>query len=92
MAGRSFAYISKRGVGVGQIPTTAKSVVFFIYASSKKIRSRIHEHTISLRFLGIILRVIIFEVSIYTMFTLQTSFKLLLLKEGGGGGGRSKIR
>ncbi len=47
---------------------------------------RIHERTISLRFLGIILRVLRLEVS-YTMF--QTSFKPLLLMGGGGevGGG-----
>ncbi len=35
--------------------------------------SRIHERTISLKFLGIILRVFRFKVSVY-MFTLQTSF------------------
>jgi hypothetical protein len=43
----------------------------------------------SLRFLGIILRVLRLEV-FYTMFTLQTSFKLLFLGGwgvGGGGGG-----
>ncbi len=51
--------------------------------------SQIREHTISLRFLGIIFRVLRLEVSVYilyTMFTLQTSFKPLL-EEGG-----SKIR
>ena len=47
-------------------------------------RGRIHERTISLTFLGIILRVLRLEVS-YTMFTLQTSFKPLLLKGWGGG-------
>ncbi len=51
--------------------------------------SRIHERTISLRFLGIILRVLRLEVS-YTMFTFQTIFKPLLLMGGGVGGG-SKI-
>jgi hypothetical protein len=45
--------------------------------------SRIHERTISLRFLGIILGVLRLEVSV--MFTLQTCFKPLLLKGGGGG-------
>jgi len=45
------------------------------------IRSWIHERTISLRFLGIILRVLRFP---YTMFTLQTSFKPTLLKGEGG--------
>ncbi len=44
---------------------------------------RIHGRTISLRFLGIILRVLRLMFP-YTMFTLQTSFKLLLLKGGGG--------
>jgi hypothetical protein len=38
--------------------------------------SRIHEHTISMRFLGIILRVLRLERFQYTIFTLQTSFKL----------------
>ncbi len=42
-----------------------------------------------MRFLGIILRVIRLEVFV-TMFTLQTSFKPLLLGRWGGGGG-SKI-
>ncbi len=46
------------------------------------IRSWIHERTISLRFLCIILRVLRLEVP-YTMFTLQTSFKPLLLKGRG---------
>jgi hypothetical protein len=50
-------------------------------------RTQIHERTISLRFLGIILRVLRLEIP-YTMFTLQTSFQPLLLKGGGG----SKIR
>ncbi len=44
-------------------------------------RSRIHERKISLGFLGIIFWVLRLDVSIYcTMFTLQTSFKPLLLK------------
>jgi hypothetical protein len=47
-------------------------------------RSRIHERTISLRFLGIILGVLILEVSVNNV-TLQTSFKPLLLRGGGGG-------
>jgi hypothetical protein len=46
--------------------------------------SRIHERTISLRFRDIILRVFRLEVP-YTMFTLQTSFKPLLLKGEGVG-------
>jgi len=42
-------------------------------------RSQIHERTFSLRFLGIILSVRRLEVSVYNV-SLQTSFKLLLLK------------
>ncbi len=41
------------------------------------LRSRIHESTISLRFLGIILRVLILEVSVYNAYItneLQTTF------------------
>jgi hypothetical protein len=45
--------------------------------------SRIHKRTISLRFLSIILKVLRLVVSV-SMFTLQTSFKSLLLKGGGG--------
>ncbi len=40
-------------------------------------RSRIHEHTISLRFLGIILRVLRLEVSVYNVYIanqFQTTF------------------
>jgi hypothetical protein len=44
--------------------------------------NRIHQRTVSMRFLSIILRVLRYEVS-YTMFTLQTSFKPLLLRGGG---------
>jgi hypothetical protein len=48
-------------------------------------RSRIHERTISLRFLGIILRVLRLEVSVSNVY-ITTSFKPLLLKGGGGEG------
>ncbi len=46
-----------------------------------------HERTISLKFLGIILRVLRLEVSVYStmLFILKTSFKSILLKGGGGG-------
>jgi hypothetical protein len=47
-------------------------------------RSGIHERIISLRFLGILWRVLRLEVSIYNV-SLQTSFKPLLLKGGEGG-------
>jgi len=46
--------------------------------------SRIHERTISLRFLGIILKFLGLEVSI-NYVTLQSSFKPFLLKGEGGG-------
>jgi hypothetical protein len=47
-------------------------------------RSRIHERKISLRFLGIILRVLRLDVSIYcTIFTIQTSIKPLFPKNSG---------
>jgi hypothetical protein len=49
-------------------------------------RSRIHESTISLRFLCIILRILRLD-ALTTIFTLQTSFKPFLLGEGGEGEG-----
>jgi hypothetical protein len=55
----------------------------FIEKSKLKLsRSRIHERAISLRFLGIILKVIRLQVNVfpYTIFTLQSSFKPILLK------------
>jgi hypothetical protein len=58
--------------------------------NKKHNRSRIHERTISLRFLSIILRVLRLRFP-YTMFTLQTSLKPLLLKTGGGGGVKIQI-
>ncbi len=50
---------------------------------TKLSRSRIHERTISLKFLGIILRVFRLEVSVYNIY-FQTTFAQV----GGGGGGR----
>ncbi len=44
--------------------------------------SRIQERTIVLRFLGKILRVLRFEISVYNVYITN-----LLLKEGGGGEG-----
>jgi hypothetical protein len=50
-----------------------------------KTRSRIHERTISLRFHGIILRVLRLEISMINVYiTLQTSFKPLLPGVAGG--------
>ncbi len=45
-------------------------------------RSRIHERTFSLRFLGIVLKVLRLKVSVYNVYT---SFKQLMLRGGGGG-------
>jgi hypothetical protein len=53
-------------------------------------RSRIHERTISFRFLGTVLRVLRLEVSLYHAY-ITNQFKPLLLGGGGGGGG-AKIR
>jgi hypothetical protein len=47
-------------------------------------RSRIHERYFVEVSAGIILRVLRLEVSVYTMFTLQTSFKPILPKGGRG--------
>jgi hypothetical protein len=46
-------------------------------------RSRIHERTISLRFLGIILRVIRLEVSVYNVF-ITNQFQPTFARGGGG--------
>jgi hypothetical protein len=49
------------------------------------LRGQMHERTILLRFLGMIMIVLFSDLRFPdTMFTLQTSFKPLLLKEGGG--------
>ncbi len=53
-------------------------------SQARQVRSRIHERTISLRFLGIILRVHSFEVSVYNVY----NTKRYNLKGDGGGGGR----
>ncbi len=61
-------------------------ILYFVYVM--ECRSRIHEHTISLRFLRIILRFLTvyrLEVSVYCiMFTVKTSFKPLFAWRGGG--------
>jgi hypothetical protein len=54
-------------------------------------RSRFYERTISLRFLGIILRVFRLEVP-YTMFTLPNQFKSTFARGGGGGGVKNVSR
>jgi hypothetical protein len=63
-----------------------------MYSSLQAVqaKSRIHERTHSLRFLGIILRALRLEVP-YTMFTITTQFFNPLLLKGWGGGGVSKI-
>jgi hypothetical protein len=51
-----------------------------------KGRSRIHEHTISLRFLGIILRFLRLEVSVYNVY-IANQFQITFARGRGGGGG-----
>jgi hypothetical protein len=46
-------------------------------------RSRIHERTISARFLGIILRVLRLEVSVYKVY-IANQFQTTFAQEGGG--------
>jgi hypothetical protein len=48
-------------------------------------RSQIHERTISLKFLGIILRVLRLEVSVYNVY-ITNQFKTTFSRWGGGGG------
>jgi hypothetical protein len=50
-------------------------------------RGRIHERTILLRFLGIILRVLILEVSEYNVY-ITNQFQTTFAQTGGGGGVR----
>jgi hypothetical protein len=59
-----------------------------LFNKAKVYRSRIHERSISLRFLGIILRVIRVEISVYNVYftnQFQTTFAW------GWGGGGDKI-
>jgi hypothetical protein len=57
-----------------------------------KGRSRIHEHTISLRFLGIILRVLRLEVSVYNVY-IANQFQTTFARGAGvGGGGVKSLR
>jgi hypothetical protein len=53
-------------------------------------RSRIYEHTISLRFLSIILRVLKLEVSVNNVFITE-QFQTPFAQRGGGGGGRKSV-
>ncbi len=48
----------------------------------EEYRSRIHERTISLRFLGIILRVLRLEVSLYKVY-ITNQFQTTFAKKGG---------
>ncbi len=48
-------------------------------------RSRIHERTISLRFLGIILRVLRLEVSAFNVYITNSLNKTTFAQSGGGG-------
>jgi hypothetical protein len=53
-------------------------------------RSRIYENKISLRFLGIILRVLKLEVSVYNVF-ITNQFQTTFARGGGGGGGNPLV-
>jgi hypothetical protein len=55
---------------------------------NKKVltRSRTHKRTIGLRFLGIILRVLRLEVSVYNVY-ITNQFQTNFAREGGGVGG-----
>jgi hypothetical protein len=55
----------------------------YVFERVPDTRSRIHERTTSLRFLGIILRVLKLEVSVYNVY-----FSNHLLQGGGGGGSK----
>jgi hypothetical protein len=59
------------------------------YVCHRQYRRRIHELTISLRFLGIILRVLRLEVSVYNVY-ITNQFQITFNQVGEGG--RSKIR
>jgi hypothetical protein len=50
---------------------------------SREARRRIHERTISLRFLGINLRVLRLEVSVYNVYIIN-QFQNTFAQEGGG--------
>ncbi len=56
------------------------------YTQAESIRSQIHERTISLRFLGIILRFLRLEVSVYNVYV-TNQFQTTFCSGGGGGGG-----
>jgi hypothetical protein len=51
---------------------------------ARQNKSRIHEGTVSLRFLSIILRVFRREASVYNVYTIQTSIKTLAPRGVGG--------
>jgi hypothetical protein len=55
-------------------------------------RSRIHECTISLRFLDTILRVLRLEVSVYNVYITHQTTTFARGGRGGGGGGKSVSR
>jgi hypothetical protein len=59
---------------------------YFVVFSSRESRSRIHKRKISLRFLGIILRVLRLEVSIYNVQHWKAAVSSNFCSGGGGGG------
>ncbi len=63
----------------------AISVVTEMYINAYQARSRIHDHAISLRFLGIILKVLRLEVSVCNVY-MTNKFQNTFAWEGGGGG------
>ncbi len=55
-----------------------------MYDAGSESRSRIHERTILLRFLGIILKVLRLEVSVYNVYIINQFQTTVAQKEGGG--------
>ncbi len=73
----------KKYVAEIELPGNSSSFIYNCYAAAGPIWSRIHEQTISLRFLGIILRL---EVSVYKVY-ITNQFQTTSAE---GGGGRHK--
>jgi hypothetical protein len=82
-------FYSVEGLPRGAEMERERAFVDEIKKKSVTTRSRIHEHTILLRFLGIILRVSDLRFP-YTMFTVANQFQTTFAQ--GGWGERSKIR
>ncbi len=63
----------------------SRSQAAFCKHSKGKTRSHIHERTISLKFLGISLRVLRLEISVYNVY-ITNQFQTTFARGGGGGG------